>query len=125
MEPMTTRSVSPIATKIGKVAGPVGAVVDGGITAYDTYQTDTQQHPEWSEGHKAARAGTKGTLASLGTWGGTAIGATVSGPLAPVGTVIGGIVGGVIGGLIGHYAGESAGDWVNDKGVDRVAESME
>ena len=43
----------------------------------------------------------------------------------PVCAVVGGIVGGVIGGLIGHYAGESAGDWLNDKGVDRVAVSME
>ena len=34
-------------------------------------------------------------------------------------------VGGVVGGLIGHYAGKSTGDWINDKGVDRVAESME
>ena len=31
----------------------------------------------------------------------------------------------VIGRLIGHYAGETAGDWLNNKGVDRVAESME
>ena len=44
-----------------------------------------------------------------------------SGSFTPVDTVTGGIVGGVI----GHYAGESAGDWVNDKGVDRVAASME
>lgn len=49
----------------------------------------------------------------------------ISGPFAPVGAVVGGLVGGVIGGLIGHYAGESAGDWINDKGVDRVAASME
>ena len=105
---------SPIATKIGKVAGPVGAVIDGGITAYDTYQTDTQQHPEWSEGHKVARAGTKGTPASLGTWGGTAISAAVSGPLAPVGAVVGGILGGVIGGVAGHYVGEMTGDAVNN-----------
>ena len=121
LEPMATRSVSPIATKIGKVAGPIGAVVDGGITAYDTYQTDTEQHPEWSEEHKIARAGTKGTLAGLGTWGGAAlgakggaaIGAAVSGPFAPVGAVVGGIVGGVIGGLVGHYAGEKFGDGIN------------
>lgn len=121
LEPMATRSVSPIATKIGKVAGPIGAVVDGGITAYDTYQTDTEQHPEWSEEHKIARAGTKGTLAGLGTWGGAAlgakggaaIGAAVSGPFAPVGAVVGGVVGGVIGGLIGHYAGEKFGDGIN------------
>ena len=121
LEPMATRSVSPIATKIGKVAGPIGAVVDGGIPAYDTYQTDTEQHPEWSEEHKIARAGTKGTLAGLGTWGGAAlgakggaaIGAAVSGPFAPVGAVVGGVVGGVIGGLIGHYAGEKFGDGIN------------
>ena len=49
----------------------------------------------------------------------------ISGPFAPVGAVVGGVVGGVIGGLVGHYAGESAGDWINDKGVDRVAASME
>ena len=121
LEPMGTRSVSPIATKIGKVAGPIGAVVDGGITAYDTYQTDTEQHPEWSEEHKSARAGTKGTLAGLGTWGGAAlgakggaaIGAAVSGPFAPIGAVVGGVVGGVIGGVIGHYAGEKFGDGIN------------
>lgn len=45
----------------------------------------------------------------------------LSGSFTPVDTVAGGIVGG----LIGHYAGESTGDWVNDKGVDRVAASME
>lgn len=121
LEPMAGRSVSPIATKIGKVAGPIGAVVDGGITAYDTYQTDTEQHPEWSEGHKIARAGVKGTVTGGATWagawlgakGGAAIGAAVSGPFAPVGAVVGGIVGGVIGGVIGHYAGEKAGDRAN------------
>ena len=133
LEPVGTRRVTPALGKVGKVAGVAGAIVDGGITAYDTYQIDTEQHPEWSEGHKVARAGTKGALTGLGTWGGAwlgakggaIIGAAVSGPFAPVGAVVGGLVGGVIGGLIGHYAGESAGDWVNDKGVDRVAESME
>lgn len=133
LEPMATRSISPIANKIGKVAGPIGAVVDGGITAYNTYQTDTEQHPEWSEGHKIARAGVKGTVTGGATWagawlgakGGAAIGAAVSGPFAPAGAVVGGILGGVIGGVVGHYAGETAGDWLNDKGVDRVAASME
>ena len=120
-EPVGTRTIAPILGKAGKVAGPVGAVVDGGITAYDTYQIDTEQHPEWSEEHKIARAGTKGTLTGLGTWGGAAlgakggaiIGAAVSGPFAPVGAVVGGLVGGVIGGLIGHYAGEKVGDGAN------------
>ena len=132
LEPMATRSVSPIATKIGKVAGPIGAVVDGGITAYDTYQTDTEQHPEWGEGHKIARAGVKGTFTGLGTWGGAAlgakggaaIGAAVSGPFAPVGAVVGGILGGVIGGVAGHYFGEAVGDGINNQGVERIAERM-
>ena len=132
LEPMATRSVSPIATKIGKVAGPIGAGVDGGITAYDTYQTDTEQHPEWSEEHKIARAGTKGTLAGLGTWGGAAlgakggaaIGAAVSGPFAPVGAVVGGILGGVIGGVVGHYGGEYLGDVINEQGTERIAKAM-
>ena len=122
LEPVATRKVLPVATKIGKVAGVVGAVVDGGITAYDTYQTDTQQHPEWSEGHKVARAGIKGTLTGGATWGGAwvgakagaAIGAAVSGPFAPVGAVVGGILGGVIGGVAGHYVGEMTGDAVNN-----------
>ena len=130
IEPAGTRTIAPIASKAGKVAGVAGAVVDGGITAYDTYQTDTQQHPEWSEGHKVARAGTKGTLTGLGTWGGAwlgakggaAIGAAVSGPFAPIGAVVGGIVGGVVGGVIGHSLGEEAGNLANDAIVDPLNE---
>ena len=49
----------------------------------------------------------------------------IAGPFAPVGAVVGGVVGGVIGGVIGHYAGDSASDWINNKGIDRVAASME
>ena len=132
LEPRATRSVSPIATKIGKVAGAIGGVVDGGITAYDTYQTDTQQHPEWSEGHKVARAGVKGTVTGGATWagawlgakGGAAIGAAVSGPFAPVGAVVGGILGGVIGGVVGHYGGEYLGDVINEQGTERIAKAM-
>lgn len=132
LEPTATRSIAPIATKVGKVAGVAGAVVDGGITAYDTYQTDTEQHPEWSEGHKIARAGVKGSFAGLGTWGGAAlgakggaaIGAACSGPFAPAGAVVGGLVGGVIGGVAGHYFGEAVGDGINNQGVERIAESM-
>ena len=125
-EPVGTRTIAPVLGKAGKVAGVAGAVVDGGITAYDTYQTDTEQHPEWSEGHKVARAGVKGTFTGLGTWGGAwlgakggaAIGAAVSGPFAPVGAVVGGLVGGVIGGVAGHYLGETVGDAANEGIVD-------
>ena len=121
-EPVGTRTIAPVLGKAGKVAGVAGAVVDGGITAYDTYQIDTEQHPEWSEGHKVARAGVKGTVTGGATWagawlgakGGAAIGAAVSGPFAPVGAVVGGLVGGVIGGVAGHYFGEMTGDAINN-----------
>ena len=134
LEPVGTRRVAPALGKVGKVAGVAGAVVDGGITAYDTYQTDTQQHPEWSEGHKVARAGVKGVT----TGGTTAVsmggsnefvecfcwGAVCSGPFAPVGAVVGGLIGGVVGGLAGHYGGEYLGDLINEQGTDRIAEAI-
>lgn len=132
LEPVGTRRVAPALGKVGKVAGVAGAVVDGGITAYDTYQIDTQQHPEWSEGHKVARAGVKGvttggTTFVMGIAGaklGAAVGAACSGPFAPVGAVVGGLIGGVIGGLAGHYGGEYLGDVINEQGTDRVAEAI-
>lgn len=34
-EPVGTRTIAPVLGKAGKVAGVAGAVVDGGITAYD------------------------------------------------------------------------------------------
>ncbi len=132
LEPVGTRRVAPALGKVGKVAGVAGAVVDGGITAYDTYQTDTQQHPEWSEGHKVARAGVKGvttggTTFVMGIAGakvGAAVGVVCSGPFAPVGAVVGGLIGGVVGGLAGHYGGEYLGDLINEQGTDRIAEAF-
>ena len=132
LEPVGTRRVAPALGKVGKVAGVAGAVVDGGITAYDTYQTDTQQHPEWSEGHKVARAGVKGVTTGgttfvrgiAGAKVGAAVGAVCSGPFAPVGAVVGGLIGGVVGGLAGHYGGEYLGDLINEQGTDRIAEAI-
>ena len=130
LEPTGTRSVAPLLGKVGKVTGVVGAVADGGITAYQTYQTDTVQHPEWSEEHKLARATVKGTLTAGGTWAGAfaggkvgaAVGAACSGPFAPVGAVVGGLVGGIVGGLAGHYLGEAAGNVTNDLVVEGISE---
>lgn len=131
-EPVGTRTIAPVLGKAGKVAGVAGAVVDGGITAYDTYQIDTEQHPEWSEGHKVTRAGIKGvttggTTFIMGVAGakiGAAVGAVCSGPFAPVGAVVGGLIGGVVGGLAGHYGGEYLGDVINEQGTDRIAEAI-
>lgn len=132
LEPVGTRRVAPALGKVGKVAGVAGAVVDGGITAYDTYQIDTEQHPEWGEGHKVTRAGVKGvttggTTFVMGIAGaklGAAVGAVCSGPFAPVGAVVGGLIGGVVGGLAGHYGGEYLGDVINEQGTDRIAEAI-
>lgn len=132
LEPVGTRRVAPALGKVGKVAGVAGAVVDGGITAYDTYQIDTEQHPEWGEGHKVTRAGVKGvttggTTFVMGIAGaklGAAVGAVCSGPFAPVGAVVGGLIGGVVGGLAGHYGGEHLGDVINEQGTDRIAEAI-
>lgn len=132
LEPVGTRRVAPALGKVGKVAGVAGAVVDGGITAYDTYQTDTEQHPEWSEGHKVARAGVKGVTTGGATYVmgiagaklGAAVGAACSGPFAPVGAVVGGLIGGVVGGLAGHYGGEYLGDVINEQSTDRIAEAI-
>ena len=132
LEPVGTRRVAPALGKVGKVAGVAGAVVDGGITAYDTYQIDTEQHPEWGEGHKVTRAGVKGVptggttfvMGSAGAKLGAAVGAVCSGPFAPVGAVVGGLIGGVVGGLAGHYGGEYLGDVINEQGTDRIAEAI-
>ncbi len=90
-------SNSPVLRKGQEVAGVAGAVVDGGTDRLRHHQTDTYQHPEWSEEHKIARAGTKGTLTGIGHGRGAAPGASVvppsgllSGPFAPVGAVVGG-----------------------------------
>ena len=123
-------SIAPHLAEGTRPTTPQLTVFNGGITAYDTYQIDTEQHPEWSEDHKIARAGAKGAFTGLGTWGGAAlgakggaaIGAAVSGPFAPVGAVVGGVVGGVIGGVAGHYLGAEAGDMANDAIVKPINE---
>ena len=47
--------------KVGKVAGVVAAVAEGGINAYNSYQSDTINHPDMGEGEKITRAGVKGS----------------------------------------------------------------
>lgn len=46
--------------KVGKVAGVVAAVAEGGINAYNSYQSDTINHPNMGEGEKITRAGVRG-----------------------------------------------------------------
>lgn len=106
------------AGKASKVLGPAAAVADGGLTAYDSYQSDSINYPKMGEGEKIARAGVKGVSsaglalagAKFGAEGGAAIGACVGGP---VGAVVGGFAGGLIGGFAGSKIGQASGDWIN------------
>ena len=93
----------------GKVAGAGLAVLDGAITAYDTYQSDSYHHPEMGEGEKIARAGVMGTMSAGGGYAGAVVGAKIGAAIGAFGGPIGILAGGVIGGVIGGLAGSSIG----------------
>lgn len=101
-----------------KVAGRACAVLDGVVSAYDNYQSDSYHHPEMGEGEKIARAGVTGaasaTGAYLGATYGAQLGAAIGAVGGPVGILAGGVIGGVIGGLVGSKIGQKAASLVND-----------
>lgn len=102
----------------GKVAGRACAVLDGVVSAYDSYQSDSYHHPEMGQGEKVARAGLKGGASGgLGFAGGVAgakIGAAIGAFGGPVGILAGGIIGGVVGGFIGSATGSYLADLANN-----------
>lgn len=102
----------------GKVEGRACAVLDGVISAYDSYQSDSYHHPEMGQGEKVARAGLKGGASGgLGFAGGVAgakIGAAIGAFGGPVGILAGGIIGGVVGGFIGSATGSYLADLANN-----------
>ena len=102
----------------GKLAGRACAVLDGVVSAYDSYQSDSYHHPEMGQGEKIARAGLKGGASGgLGFAGGVAgakIGAAISAFGGPVGILAGGIIGGVVGGFIGSATGSYLADLANN-----------
>ena len=102
----------------GKLAGRACAVLDGVVSAYDSYQSDSYHHPEMGEGEKVARAGVTGALAAGGAYVGATYGAQLGAAIGavggPVGILAGGVIGGVIGGLAGSQAGKLFGSWVNN-----------
>ena len=103
----------------GKVAGRACAVLDGVVSAYDSYQSDSYHHPEMGQGEKIARAGLKGGASGgLGFAGGVAgakIGAAIGAFGGPVGILAGGIIGGVVGGFIGSATGSYLADLANNR----------
>ena len=102
----------------GKVAGRACAVLDGAITAYDTYQSDSYHHPEMGEGEKIARAGVMGTMSAGGGYAGAVVGAKIGAAIGafggPIGILAGGVIGGVIGGLIGSNLGRGMANLTNN-----------
>ena len=110
----------------GKLAGRACAVLDGVVSAYNSYQSDSYHHPEMGQGEKIARAGVTGaasaTGAYLGATYGAQLGAAIGAVGGPVGILAGGVIGGVIGGLAGSQVGKLVGSWINN-GISAVLHS--
>lgn len=102
----------------GKVAGRACAVLDGVVSAYDSYQSDSYHHPEMGEGEKIARAGVTGAASAATGYGGAVLGAKVGAAIGsfggPVGILAGGVIGGVVGGLIGSKIGSTMASGFNE-----------
>lgn len=86
-------------------AGAVGAVVGGGLTAYQALKDDTKTDGEKAQAVANVAGGTAGALAlgSAGAQAGAALGTMI---FPGVGTAIGGAVGGIGGGALGYFGGE-------------------
>ena len=120
---------------VGRAAGTIGIALSGIATAYDTYNEDTVEHPEWGTGHKIARATVKAGFATgvayLGAAAGSALGAEAGAAIgalfpaaAPVTVATGTFLGGIGGGLIGGELGEKLGDIANEQVVERIVRAL-
>lgn len=116
--PSILKNVSKLESGAKLLGGGV-AIAGGGLSALESYQSDTYHHPEMGEGTKIARAGIKGiATAGFGYAGatyGAQIGAALGAPLGPLGIVAGGLIGGVLGGWIGSSVGDAGAAYINDK----------
>lgn len=102
----------------GRALGAAGVVATIGGAYLDSYNTNTVEHPEWSETHKNRKAtehaAVTGGVSAVGGVAGGLLGAEMGaslGSIVPgVGTVVGGILGGLVGGIIGSGIGEKMGE---------------
>lgn len=102
------------------------SVAEGALAAYDSYQSDTINHPDMGEGEKITRAGVRGVATGAASWAGATygaeLGATIGAAGGPVGIVVGGVIGGVVGGVVASEIGGVAADLVNDGLVSPIAD---
>lgn len=111
--------------KGGKIAGRGFAVIGGGLSAYESYQSDTYHHPEMGTGEKIARAGIKGSVSGLAAYGGAIGGAKIGTAVGAFLGVPGIIVGGFIGGIVGGYFAERTGSFLTNIGTDGTGYAIE
>lgn len=111
----TGAKVVPKSGIMGKAAGGalrkaplIGAVLGGGIDAYDEYQESGNATRAAATGVGSAAGG------GLGAWGGAATGAAMGAVGGPVGIAIGGLLGALVGGVGGSWLGGKAGKGVYD-----------
>ena len=86
----------------------IGALLGGGIDAYDEYQESGNAGRAASTGVGAAAGG------GLGAWGGATTGAALGAFGGPVGMAIGGLLGAAVGGIGGSWLGGKAGKGIYD-----------
>lgn len=100
--------------RVGRVAGPVGAVISGVGAGADQWSQDQQNHPDMRTAERVGRTATVGATVGGGALAGAAIGASLGSIVPGVGTVIGGIAGGIIGGVAGSELGQVVGDAIKE-----------
>lgn len=105
-ENVNIRNIGAVAEGVGKVARPVGVVVD----AVQIGQAVHKDGGTFGENTQRATGSLVGGAA--GAWGGAQAGAAIGSLGGPVGTVVGGVVGAAVGGIVGSGVGEKAVDWV-------------
>jgi uncharacterized protein YukE len=100
--------------RVGRVAGPVGAVLSGVGAGADQWSQDRQNHPDMRTAERLGRTATMGATVGGGALAGAAIGASIGSVVPGVGTVIGGLAGGIIGGVAGSELGKAVGDAIKE-----------
>lgn len=106
-ENVNLRSAGRVLEGVGRVARPVGMVLDA-VQVGSAFRADGNR-----VGENTGRAVSSLAGSAAGGWGGATMGAAIGTAILPgVGTVVGGLIGGIGGALLGDMGGRSAFDAV-------------